>query len=341
MMIQCPYCENIEENRGICSACGEIIIKEFEQKNEEYGKRPCCPKCDNGMLVLKHNHKTGFPFYGCSNYPNCKYTQSIQPVKSCKNKKSEKTAAWQKNENDPYIRKKIGEIANSELRNQLSKGVSMQELSDLQDARYCKQKFDLNYPLLSKNRFDSRGYPRYYKESILINGEPFYLCNQWFETPANNDRPYLLRWLREHQDSQPKRPNATASSPNTNPCVMENKTTNPEAMQIDKDTKQQKVDLLFREVIAEIIKEGISHNVSKKFVHGYTPLMIAAKCNDEDMLTTIIAKLKETNGNLEERNDEGKTAYIVARESKAEKAMALLKEAGVRTDAPIIKSRKK
>ena len=95
MMIQCLYCGNIEENRGICSACGKIIIKEFEQENETYEKHPC-PKCGNGMLVLQYNGKTRFPFYGCSNYPHCRYTESIdnkQPTKSCKNKNSEKITA--------------------------------------------------------------------------------------------------------------------------------------------------------------------------------------------------------------------------------------------------------
>ncbi|MDE6705806.1 MAG: topoisomerase DNA-binding C4 zinc finger domain-containing protein [Treponemataceae bacterium] len=88
MMIQCPYCGNIEENRGICSACGEIMIKESEQEKERSGKHSC-PMCDNGMLVLKHNSKTRFPFYGCSNYPHCRYTESIdnkQPTKSCKSR---------------------------------------------------------------------------------------------------------------------------------------------------------------------------------------------------------------------------------------------------------------
>ena len=343
MMIQCLYCGNIEENRGICSACGKIIIKEFEQENEAYEKHPC-PKCGNGMLVLRHNGGTRPPFYGCSNYPHCRYTKSIdnkQPTKPCKNKNSEKITAWQKNENDPYSDLKIGQIANEVLRSQLSKGVSTQELSDLQDAWYCKQKFGLDYPLLSKNRFDTLGYSRYYKESISINGEHFYLCNQWYEKPTNNDRPYLIRWLSEHQSSLPQKAMTTVSCSDTKPFAMKTKTTNSEPMQIDTEAKNQKVNLPFLEVIAEVIKEGITHNVSKKFVHGYTPLMIAAKCNDEDMIVTIIEKLKETNGSLEERNDEGKTAYIVARESKAETAMTLLKEAGARTDAPIIKSRKK
>lgn len=90
MMIQCPYCGNIEENRGICSACGEIMIKEFEQENEAYEKHPC-PKCDNGMLVLRRKGGTGPSFYGCSNYPRCTYTESIdnkQPTKPGKNKNS-------------------------------------------------------------------------------------------------------------------------------------------------------------------------------------------------------------------------------------------------------------
>lgn len=26
----------------------------------------------------------------------------------------------------------------------------------------------------------------------------FRLCREWFETEANNDRPYAEKWIREH-----------------------------------------------------------------------------------------------------------------------------------------------
>ena len=40
------------------------------QKNEHH-----CPLC-NGKLVLRYNHKSGSEFYGCSNFPECRYTTS-------------------------------------------------------------------------------------------------------------------------------------------------------------------------------------------------------------------------------------------------------------------------
>lgn len=34
-----------------------------------------CPKCGKGKLVHRTNRSTGEKFLGCSDYPNCKYTQ--------------------------------------------------------------------------------------------------------------------------------------------------------------------------------------------------------------------------------------------------------------------------
>lgn len=395
-MVRCPHCGFFGEDNIYCSCCGKMMIKESERKSEEDDSKELCPDCREGTLKLRHNHKTGFPFYGCSNYPRCRYTASFHnksPTKLFEKKKFEKedefiqwlqkrglenttintyvTAVFQytvflresssnkiaagqkatflketagniiKNEIDPYSELKIGEIARTVLRERLSRGVSVQELSDLQDVRYCKQKFDLDYPLLSKKRLDGLGYSRYYKKGIYINGEYFYLCSQWFETPANNDRPYLLQWLSEH--SLPKSSKLTVSSDIGVIATAVERIT-PKTVQTDKNTENQKIDSLSSEVAMKDIKECIARDedvLSMKFDHGYTPLMIAAKCDDADVLAAIIAKLKEANGNFEERNDEGKTAYIVARESKAEKAMSLLKEAGARFDAPIITSHKK
>ena len=36
-----------------------------------------CPKCGLGKLVRRESKKTGECFLGCSNYPKCKYTQSV------------------------------------------------------------------------------------------------------------------------------------------------------------------------------------------------------------------------------------------------------------------------
>lgn len=99
---------------------------------------------------------------------------------------------------DSYSELKIGKLAQTVLRDILENGtISDEELRWLQTAQYSKQMFDLQYPLLvsEKDDFDS---VRYYAKPLTIKVERYYLCSQWFETAANNDRPYLLRWIKEH-----------------------------------------------------------------------------------------------------------------------------------------------
>jgi hypothetical protein len=94
---------------------------------------------------------------------------------------------------------KIGKLAQIVLRQMLEDdAASEDEIAFMQKADYSKQFFDLQYPLLVKsgNQFDSI---RYYAKPLTIHGEQYYLCSQWFEVPANNDRPYLLRWIDEHK----------------------------------------------------------------------------------------------------------------------------------------------
>ena len=57
---------------------------------------------------------------------------------------------------------------------------------------------NLNYPLLVKT---DAGYDksRYYSEPLHINGGKYVMCSQWVKRPDNNDRPYLMKWIREHQ----------------------------------------------------------------------------------------------------------------------------------------------
>lgn len=104
---------------------------------------------------------------------------------------------------DPYPNMKIGEIAKQILRNRLSKGISEQELMNLQNAEYSKQFLGVNYPVLAKSRYvnDKNGnlHSRYYAKQVKINNKLFFLCSEWYETPANNDRPYLINWLKTHQ----------------------------------------------------------------------------------------------------------------------------------------------
>ena len=75
---------------------------------------------------------------------------------------------------------------------------SAEEVCFMQTADYSKQFFGLNYPLLA--RVDGVYDPvRYYSKPLTIDGVSCKLCSQWFETAANNDRPYLLKWIQEHK----------------------------------------------------------------------------------------------------------------------------------------------
>lgn len=98
-----------------------------------------------------------------------------------------------------YGEMKIGRIADIVLRNLLECCLlSETELMLLQTNEYSKRQFDIQYPLLVKEgtKYDK---VRYYSKPVSINGERYFLCSQWFETEANNDRPYLLKWIEEHR----------------------------------------------------------------------------------------------------------------------------------------------
>ena len=36
---------------------------------------------------------------------------------------------------------------------------------------------------------------RYYSTPVVVRGVRYFVCSEWFEVAANNDRPYLLKWL--------------------------------------------------------------------------------------------------------------------------------------------------
>lgn len=92
------------------------------------------------------------------------------------------------------------------VRTTMSKIVGFQLLSDdrvrlLQDARYCKSIFDINYPLLKKVVWNSplseqrkiNGYGRYWADVELINGERYLVCSQWYE----RNKPKFMKWIKK------------------------------------------------------------------------------------------------------------------------------------------------
>lgn len=100
---------------------------------------------------------------------------------------------------DVYQELKIGQLAQKVLGRMLCDGyASEEEIAAMQTAEYSKQQFDLQYPLLVKadSEYDR---VRYYTKPLSIKGQTYYLCSQWFETSANNDRPYLLKWISLHK----------------------------------------------------------------------------------------------------------------------------------------------
>lgn len=101
---------------------------------------------------------------------------------------------------DVYHDLKIGKLAQRVLGQMLSEGcASEEEIAAMQTPQYSKQRFDIQYPLLKLA--DEQEKPlHYYAKPIDINGTLYYLCCEWFEKEgANNDRPYLLSWIKEHK----------------------------------------------------------------------------------------------------------------------------------------------
>lgn len=99
---------------------------------------------------------------------------------------------------DVYSEIKIGRIVQTVLRRILSEGkVSDEELLRLQDEGYSRETFRINFPVLVKedSEFDKI---RYYVDPVEVRGTKYRICSQWFETPSNNDRPYLIKWIEEH-----------------------------------------------------------------------------------------------------------------------------------------------
>jgi hypothetical protein len=86
-----------------------------------------------------------------------------------------------------YVRETFNEVVDK---------IDRTELENLQRQDYSKKTFDLQFPFLRKVlKSDTQKPHRYWKEPISIHGERFFLCSEWYETPANNDRPYYEKWL--------------------------------------------------------------------------------------------------------------------------------------------------
>lgn len=100
--------------------------------------------------------------------------------------------------NDSFSDVKIGKLAQTVFRDMLEAGkATEEEVRLMQQADYSKKTFDLQFPVLVRadDFFDSK---RYYSKPLTIRGVQYMMCSQWFETAANNDRPYLMAWINKH-----------------------------------------------------------------------------------------------------------------------------------------------
>lgn len=97
-----------------------------------------------------------------------------------------------------YDELKIGKLVQLVLKPLIVNKASELEIKWMQEAEYSKNTFGIQYPLLLKTE-SSEAERHYYKDLLKINGESFRLCCEWFETEANNDRPYVEKWIREHE----------------------------------------------------------------------------------------------------------------------------------------------
>ncbi|MEQ8235211.1 MAG: hypothetical protein ABRQ23_00360 [Syntrophomonadaceae bacterium] len=77
---------------------------------------------------------------------------------------------------------------------------SKEEIELMQTADYSKKTFDIQYPLLRKASLSNgQKVDRYWAGAVEAYGEKYFICSEWYETAQNNDRPYFMKWLSEHQ----------------------------------------------------------------------------------------------------------------------------------------------
>lgn len=88
-----------------------------------------------------------------------------------------------------YVQKTFSELVSNNL-------IDSNEIERLQRHDYSKLTFDIQFPFLAKENSTHYERIRYWKNPYYINGEYFFVCSQWYETSANNDRPYYEEWLK-------------------------------------------------------------------------------------------------------------------------------------------------
>ncbi|WP_066307322.1 hypothetical protein [Bacillus sp. FJAT-29814] len=106
---------------------------------------------------------------------------------------------------DKHAGLKVGILVNTTFKNLVaSQALSDEMVTKLQDERYSKYTFDINYPFLKKIDWRTslseqrkvNGYNRYWKDDIIINGERYFVCSEWYE----RNKPKYIKWLNNFGD---------------------------------------------------------------------------------------------------------------------------------------------
>lgn len=103
---------------------------------------------------------------------------------------------------DPYPDLKIGKLAQHVLGPMLVAGCATdEEVEAMQTEGYSRQQFGIQYPLLRGVEAGETRPEHYYARPITIRRKQYWFCCEWFENQSNNDRPYLLHWIQQHQSN--------------------------------------------------------------------------------------------------------------------------------------------
>lgn len=93
---------------------------------------------------------------------------------------------------------RVGRLAQTAIPRIITDGkVSAYELDKMLTLEYSRKAFNLKFPVLALADSDYER-KRYYKSPIVFNSVTYMLCNDWYERSDNNDRPYLEKWIKEH-----------------------------------------------------------------------------------------------------------------------------------------------
>lgn len=74
------------------------------------------------------------------------------------------------------------------------------EFARLQDPRYCKTCFDINYPFCTAvHRISAADNRRYWRAEYTVLDVPLRVTNHWFNPPTSESLALFTRYLRERK----------------------------------------------------------------------------------------------------------------------------------------------